>query len=95
MSIKSLVDEILKRAAQSGRFIAAIAGPPGAGKSTLSEALAGAIAEAGGSAAVLPMDGFHMDNAVLVEKGLLARKGGARDLRRPILSRNARGRARR
>ncbi|MQX45976.1 nucleoside triphosphate hydrolase [Sinorhizobium medicae] len=75
MSIKSLVDEILKRAAQPGRFIAAIAGPPGAGKSTLSEALAGAIAEAGGSAAVLPMDGFHMDNAVLVEKGLLARKG--------------------
>ncbi|MDX0422141.1 nucleoside triphosphate hydrolase [Sinorhizobium medicae] len=75
MSIKSLVDEILKRAAQPGRFIAAIAGPPGAGKSTLSEALAGAIAEAGGGAAVLPMDGFHMDNAVLVEKGLLARKG--------------------
>jgi pantothenate kinase len=29
----------------------------------------------GESAAVLPMDGFHMDNTVLIERGLLARKG--------------------
>ena len=40
MSVKSLADEILKRAVVSGRFIVAIAGPPGAGKSTLSETLA-------------------------------------------------------
>ncbi|OAP41192.1 nucleoside triphosphate hydrolase [Sinorhizobium glycinis] len=75
MNVQSLKDEILKRAAGAGRFIVAIAGPPGAGKSTLSEALAEAIAEAGQSVAVLPMDGFHMDNAVLIEKGLLPRKG--------------------
>jgi len=75
MSVKSLADEILKRAVVSGRFIVAIAGPPGAGKSTLSETLAEAITRAGEKAAVLPMDGFHMDNAVLEEKGLLARKG--------------------
>ncbi len=75
MNVQSLRDEILKRAASAGRFIVAIAGPPGAGKSTLSDALAEAIAESGESVAVLPMDGFHMDNAVLIEKGLLPRKG--------------------
>ncbi|ASY67568.1 nucleoside triphosphate hydrolase [Sinorhizobium fredii] len=75
MNVRSLRDEILKRAAGAGRFIVAIAGPPGAGKSTLSESLAEAIAEAGENVAVLPMDGFHMDNAVLVDKGLLPRKG--------------------
>ena len=75
MNIGSLTDAILKRAAGAARFIVAIAGPPGAGKSTLSEGLAEAIAAAGENVAVLPMDGFHMDNAVLAEKGLLARKG--------------------
>ncbi|ASY61570.1 Fructokinase [Sinorhizobium sojae CCBAU 05684] len=75
MNLQSLRDEILKRAAHAGRFIVAIAGPPGSGKSTLSETLAVSIAEAGERVAVLPMDGFHLDNAVLQEKGLLARKG--------------------
>lgn len=75
MNIGSLTDAILKRAAGAARFIVAIAGPPGAGKSTLSEGLAEAIAAAGENVAVLPMDGFHMDNAVLAEKGMLARKG--------------------
>ncbi|WP_331373143.1 nucleoside triphosphate hydrolase [Sinorhizobium chiapasense] len=75
MNLQSLRDEILKRAGDAGRFIVAIAGPPGAGKSTLSEALSKALAEAGERSAVLPMDGFHMDNAVLEEKGLLSRKG--------------------
>ena len=75
MNVQSLTDEILKRAAGAGRFIVAIAGPPGAGKSTLAEGLAEAIAKAGQSVAVLPMDGFHMDNVVLADKGLLPRKG--------------------
>ncbi|MCA1405490.1 nucleoside triphosphate hydrolase [Ensifer sp. IC3342] len=75
MNVQALTDEILKRAAGAARFIVAIAGPPGAGKSTLSEALAEALITAGEKAAVLTMDGFHMDNAVLEEKGLLARKG--------------------
>ncbi|WFU47956.1 nucleoside triphosphate hydrolase [Sinorhizobium terangae] len=75
MNVRALTDEILKRAAGAARFVVAIAGPPGAGKSTLSEALAKALVAAGAKTAVLPMDGFHMDNAVLEEKGLLARKG--------------------
>lgn len=54
-----------------GRLLVAIAGPPGAGKSTLAEGLADQIA----GAVVVPMDGFHLDNRVLEARGLLPRKG--------------------
>ena len=53
------------------RILVGIAAPPGAGKSTLAEALARRIA----GAVVVPMDGFHLDNAVLRARGLEARKG--------------------
>ncbi len=59
-------------AVRSRRRILGIAGPPGAGKSTLAEA----IVEALGDAAVLvPMDGFHLPNEPLVRLGLRDRKG--------------------
>lgn len=75
MNVEPIASEILKRAASAARFVVAIAGPPGAGKSTLSDALAETLVAGGEKAAVLPMDGFHMDNAVLEQKGLLPRKG--------------------
>ncbi|MEI2300823.1 nucleoside triphosphate hydrolase [Ensifer sp. MJa1] len=75
MNVEPIADEILRRAADAARFVVAIAGPPGAGKSTLADTLAEALVAGGEKAAVLPMDGFHMDNAVLEAKGLLARKG--------------------
>ena len=50
----------------------AIAGPPGAGKSTLAAALADAL---GAGARVVPMDGFHLDDMVLAARGLRHRKG--------------------
>lgn len=76
MSLQALAEEIRLRAAGRSRFILAIAGPPGAGKSTLAEGLLSALeAIAPGEAAILPMDGYHYDNAVLAERGLLARKG--------------------
>jgi pantothenate kinase len=56
--------------------IVGIAGPPGAGKSTLAEALVEALNESDANcAAVIPMDGFHYDDAVLEARGLKARKG--------------------
>lgn len=55
-----------------GRFLIALAGPPGAGKSTLSAAIVAAL---GKGARVVPMDGFHYDDAVLLARGMRSRKG--------------------
>ncbi|MBB3408248.1 pantothenate kinase [Rhizobium sp. BK316] len=73
--IDDIVGEVLNRAGNTRRFLIAIAGPPGAGKSTMADKVASGLKAKGESAAVLPMDGFHMDNAILIERGLLARKG--------------------
>lgn len=54
------------------RYIVAIAGPPGAGKSTLAEALARRL---GQGARVVSMDGFHLDDGILIARGLRHRKG--------------------
>ena len=72
MTPDDLAREIIARGASSDRFIVAIAGPPGAGKSTVAEAIVKAI---GTGARVVPMDGFHLDNVVLDRLGLRARKG--------------------
>ncbi len=54
------------------RTLVAVAGPPGAGKSTLAESL---VRTLGDTAALVPMDGFHFDNRILEQRGLLSRKG--------------------
>ncbi|WP_378945773.1 nucleoside triphosphate hydrolase [Mesorhizobium sp. ANAO-SY3R2] len=64
---------LFKRAHHAHRFLVAIAGPPGAGKSTLAAELHDILPE--GASAVVSMDGFHFDNAVLEQRGLSARKG--------------------
>ncbi|MEM6577581.1 MAG: nucleoside/nucleotide kinase family protein [Pseudomonadota bacterium] len=56
----------------SGPIMVAIAGAPGSGKSTLAEAL---HAKTVLHSCVIPMDGFHLDNATLEERALLPRKG--------------------
>ena len=70
-----LVEAAIARAGDSRRFVVALAGPPGVGKSTLSESLVAEFARRGEGAAIVPMDGFHFDNAVLEARGTLARKG--------------------
>lgn len=75
VGIDEIAGEVLKRAGNVPRFLIAIAGPPGAGKSTMADNIARALRARGETAEVLPMDGFHMDNAILIERGLLARKG--------------------
>ncbi|WP_157014423.1 nucleoside triphosphate hydrolase [Mesorhizobium xinjiangense] len=71
--IAHLVATIYKKASGRQRFIVAIAGPPGAGKSALADTMLPLLPE--GSAALVPMDGFHFDNAVLEARGLRPRKG--------------------
>ncbi|TKV75660.1 nucleoside triphosphate hydrolase [Rhizobium sp. AU243] len=75
LMLETIAEDVLRRAEGKSRFIVAIAGPPGAGKSTLADALYNALLARGETAAVLPMDGFHMDNGILEERGLLPRKG--------------------
>jgi pantothenate kinase len=58
-----------------GRKLIAIAGSPGSGKSTVAEALHRLLTAADRTSAVVPMDGFHLDNAILDARGLRARKG--------------------
>lgn len=59
-----------------GRTVCAVAGAPGSGKSTLADAVVERLnAEAAGTAALLPMDGFHFDDLHLVPAGLRPRKG--------------------
>jgi pantothenate kinase len=71
--IAHIASAIFKQAAKSQRFVVAIAGPPGAGKSTLAAALVDLFPQ--GSAVVVPMDGFHFDDAILNARGLRSRKG--------------------
>ena len=67
---------VLKERGATARHITAIAGPPAAGKSTRADALAEALnADDPGSAAVLQMDGYHLDDHILVPAGLRPRKG--------------------
>ena len=68
------LDALVRRAlARPGpRPLIGIAGPPGAGKSTLAERLVTAV---GPAAALVPMDGFHLAHAALDRLGLRTRMG--------------------
>ena len=70
-----LADRVAALQAAGTRRLVAIAGPPGAGKSTLAEALTAELVGRGEKAVLLPMDGFHLDNRLLEPRGLLPRKG--------------------
>jgi pantothenate kinase len=72
--IELTVDAAIERAsslAATGRALLGIVGCPGAGKSTLSDAITARVP----SSVVVPMDGFHMLNEDLVRLGRRDRKG--------------------
>jgi pantothenate kinase len=59
-------------AATDQRVLVAVAGAPGAGKSTLAARL---VDDLGPGAALVPMDGYHLDNAILDARGRRFQKG--------------------
>ncbi len=75
LDAKTLVARLRQQATPFSRFMVGIAGPPGSGKSTTAETLRDGLLAAGESAIVVPMDGFHFDDAVLNARGHRPRKG--------------------
>ena len=73
--ITALLEQVLKSPRRQARRVVAIAGPPASGKSTLAAGLVEAIRGAGVHSQLVPMDGFHLDNRILGDRGILDRKG--------------------
>ena len=69
LSIADVVEAV--EALDGARVLVGIVGPPGAGKSTIAERLVAALPDA----ALLPMDGFHLPQARLVDLGRRDRMG--------------------
>ncbi|MFV0406881.1 MAG: nucleoside/nucleotide kinase family protein [Propioniciclava sp.] len=72
VGLSELADRASTLAAGPGRTLLGIVGPPGAGKSTVCAKLTAALGE---RSALVGMDGFHLDNDVLVALGRRERKG--------------------
>ncbi len=73
--VNDVASLLCEKSGKALRFMVGIAGPPGAGKSTVSAALRDALIAKGETAIVVPMDGFHFDDAVLNKRGHRPRKG--------------------
>ena len=71
--IAQAVDALRQRLAPGTRTILGIAGAPGSGKSTLAAWLQQQFGA--GTAVVVPMDGFHLGNAIIDGTPLRDRKG--------------------
>ena len=73
-----VTEEQVDRAAglvSGGRALLGIVGEPGAGKSTLAQALLTSLTERGVRTALVGMDGFHIAHRALTELGLVEIKG--------------------
>ena len=72
-NLEALIGRATELASTGRREILGIAGAPGAGKSTLAAQLVAALGT--DRAVLVPMDGFHLANALLIERGLRQVKG--------------------
>jgi pantothenate kinase len=74
-SVTAIVEGLIEASRGQSRYIVAIAGPPGSGKTTVADHLLKHLQAAGESAVVVPMDGFHLDDVILNARGHRSRKG--------------------
>lgn len=76
-NLAELVQRVVRLVERGGdeRPIIGVAGPPGAGKSTVAEHVAAAVTARGIAAVRVPMDGFHLADSELVRLGRRDRKG--------------------
>lgn len=77
MDLDALADRAaaLADADPGRRVLVGVVGAPGSGKSTLAKRLATRLTARGLPAVRVPMDGFHLADVALAERGLLDRKG--------------------
>ena len=77
MSLEAITAAAVALVGDRRRVVLGIAGAPGAGKSTLADALVGAVAAREGAdwVAHVPMDGFHLADVQLARLGARSRKG--------------------
>ncbi len=74
-AVNLVADRIHELRDTQDRIVVGIAGAPGSGKSTLANEIARRLNLQRCPTVVVPMDGFHLDNAILDEMGLRNRKG--------------------
>ena len=72
---KLILEGVKSLKPKKDRKLIAIAGPPGAGKSTVAEIVTDLMNENLMNTSLVPMDGFHLDNKTLERENLLDRKG--------------------
>lgn len=73
--LAAAVARVQERLAHGERALIGITGAPGAGKSTFASALEQRLTATDLATAVVPMDGFHLAHARLVESGQVGVKG--------------------
>ncbi len=72
---EQIAEQVAKLPPPAPRHLIALAGPPAVGKSTIAKATVAVLTRLGVTAELVPMDGFHLDNATLDAVDLRARKG--------------------
>lgn len=73
--LQDLAGRVIASPKNGRRQLVAVAGAPASGKSTLAQDLVQTLSNEGHCAKTVPMDGFHLSNQILMERGRLDRKG--------------------
>jgi pantothenate kinase len=74
-TLSALADRATGLVRPGRRAVLGVCGPPGSGKTTVAVALVATLRASGIAATRVPMDGFHLADVVLRDRGLLRAKG--------------------